>query len=174
MPRSKSLQNSWEKSKKSNRLVTSELQKNKKCHILSIFPVLGKLTQWAFTFSLCSCMFLMLNCLSEKCRAASIDGRGKSGETSWKEEFLETKLRFICRTLETSTKFAFDCSWYETKTNTNWCLKVKRQNFHSILTKYYEKLRLPVILMTSTRVKKGCNGSFLKAGAYQNRCAMYK
>ena len=57
---------------------------------------------------------------------------------------------------------------------TNWCLKVKRQNVHSILTKYYEKLGLPVILMTSTRVKKGNNGSFLKAGAYQNRCAMYK
>ena len=75
---------------------------------------------------------------------------------------------------KTSTKFAFDCSWYETKTNTNWFLKVKRQNFHSIPVKYYEKLRLPVILMTSTRVKKGYNGSFLKAGAYQNRCAMYK
>ena len=35
-------QNSWEKLKKSNRLVTAELQKKK--HILTIFPVLGKLT----------------------------------------------------------------------------------------------------------------------------------
>ena len=30
--------------KKSKRLVTAELQKNKKCHILTIFPVLGKMT----------------------------------------------------------------------------------------------------------------------------------
>ena len=30
--------------KKSKRLVTAELQKNKKCHIVTIFPVLGKLT----------------------------------------------------------------------------------------------------------------------------------
>ena len=46
MPRSKSLQNSWEKLKKSYRLVTSDLKK--KCHILSIFPVLGTLTHMSF------------------------------------------------------------------------------------------------------------------------------
>ena len=32
------------KVEKSNRLVTAELKKIKKCHILTIFPVLGKLT----------------------------------------------------------------------------------------------------------------------------------
>ena len=42
---SKSLQDSWEKFKKSNCLVRAELQKKKKkCHILTIFPVLGKST----------------------------------------------------------------------------------------------------------------------------------
>ena len=40
----KTLQNSWEKFKKSNCLVAAELQKINKCHILTIFPVLGKLT----------------------------------------------------------------------------------------------------------------------------------
>ena len=36
--------------KKSNRLVTAKLKKIKKCHILTIFPVLGKLTHmWLFS-----------------------------------------------------------------------------------------------------------------------------
>ena len=44
-PRPKFLQNSWENLKKPNRLVTAELQKKlKEYHILTIFPVLGKLT----------------------------------------------------------------------------------------------------------------------------------
>ena len=41
-----SLQNSREKLKKSNRLVTAESQK--KCHILTVFPVLRKLTHIGF------------------------------------------------------------------------------------------------------------------------------
>ena len=53
MPWAKSLQNNWETLKKSNYLVRAELQKNegKKCHILTIFPALGKLTQM--------CIFLL-------------------------------------------------------------------------------------------------------------------
>ena len=40
----KMLSEQLRKVEQSNRLVTAELQRNKKCHILTIFPVLGKLT----------------------------------------------------------------------------------------------------------------------------------
>ena len=46
--------------KKSNSLVTAELKKNKKCHILTIFPVLGKGTHICIIIANCLSQHLMI------------------------------------------------------------------------------------------------------------------